>query len=250
MWYSRAKIVSPEQVRQHPSGWVHLDWRCTVSTVPSRARKSKRYTIYALIDPRFSSEPVTIAVRYIGITEDVYQRMRQHSRCEGNNVEKNAWIEELQKEQLMFIMHSLEKVKTLAEALAREQHWIQHYLQQGAKLTNVAGVPEDPSKPAEKKLQPFSYEHLATLYFKTADNRVVSLMRSTNRDFDAFIRHYVNLAEEWDVEDWSEDWRRKQVMNHLYRNGMEIELFDTPQDGEGKYLWLVERDPNPPEIIA
>ncbi|MGH2478882.1 MAG: GIY-YIG nuclease family protein [Ktedonobacteraceae bacterium] len=103
------------------------------------------HTVYALIDPR-SQE-----VRYIGITYNVYQRMRQHSRCEGHNKRKNAWIEELQQEQLMFSMHSLENVGTFDEALARELYWIKYYLNAGASLTNLAGVPKEPHYPDPNK---------------------------------------------------------------------------------------------------
>lgn len=248
MWYNvEAKIVEPERCYQHPPAWIHLIGDVPMPTVPSRARKSKRFTIYALIDPR------DMAIRYIGITEDVYQRMRQHSRCEGNNAEKTAWIEELQKEQLMFIMQSLEKVKTIEEALTREQHWIRHHLEQGAKLTNIAGVPSKLStekKPAEKQPDKFSYANLDKFYFKTEDNRVVSLMKSTNRDFHAFIQQHVKLSDDWDVEDWSDDWRRRKVMAFAHKNEIEIELLSKPEGGESRYLWIVERDPNPPEVIA
>jgi predicted GIY-YIG superfamily endonuclease len=107
-----------------------------MTTLPPYAKNGNNpqtYTVYALIDPRDQ------AIRYVGISYDVYQRMRQHSRCEGNNAAKNAWIQELQREQLMFIMRALEKVETLEAALEREQAWIKHLLRQGVKLTNIAG---------------------------------------------------------------------------------------------------------------
>src|SRR5690242_5540645 len=112
------------------------DRRCIMDdTVPQTEFQRNFYTVYALIDPRDT------AVRYIGITYDVYQRMRQHSRCEGNNVAKNAWIHDLQQEQLMFILYSLEKVKTFEKALVQEIYWIERCLEQGADLLNRANVP-------------------------------------------------------------------------------------------------------------
>src|SRR5216683_6354333 len=129
------KIVVSGGARNAPDR-IH-SWRnVPMTTLPPYAKNGNNpqtYTIYALIDPRDQT------IRYVGITYDVYQRMRQHSRCEGNNAAKNAWIQELQELQLMFIMRALEKVETLEAALEREQVWIQHLLRQGVKLTNIAG---------------------------------------------------------------------------------------------------------------
>lgn len=90
------------------------------------------YTIYSLIDPRNHT------TRYVGITVDVYQRFKQHIRCDGCNPEKDAWIQELKEKQLLVIMQSLEQVETLEEALRQEQYWIKHYSRLGVLLTNSA----------------------------------------------------------------------------------------------------------------
>ena len=91
--------------------------------------KQEIYTVYALIDPRDHS------VRSIGITDDIYGRMKAHLR-ETANMSKYAWIQELQKEQRVFIMHTLEQCKQHTQAVERETYWIQHYLKRGAPLLN------------------------------------------------------------------------------------------------------------------
>jgi predicted GIY-YIG superfamily endonuclease len=170
------------------------------------------YTIYALVDPRDQSS------RYIGITEDVYQRMRQHSRCEGNNERKNAWIKELQKEQLMFIMHSLEKVKTVEQALEREQHWIQYYLQQGANLTNRAGISASASKPLGPKWI-LSPEEAKQLFFKTSTGQIVNVPDAPSDEFDRFVKRYVQITESTDTGKWDKVQKR-QVLSHLLKHGI------------------------------
>src|SRR6267154_6094933 len=122
------------------------------------------YTIYALVDPRDK------ATKYIGITKDVYARMRQHSRCEGHNEQKNAWIKELQKEQLMFIMESLGKVKTFEQAIKEEAKWLRAYLDSDLPLLNIA-VPQSndpyakPQKVPSRKKQKFCVPDLPGVAF-------------------------------------------------------------------------------------
>jgi predicted GIY-YIG superfamily endonuclease len=88
------------------------------------------YFIYALIDPRDN------AVRYIGITNDVYARFYQHLRCDGTNVEKDNWIKELKTLNQMLLMRTLEEVETLGAVRVREQQLIRHYISTGSKLFN------------------------------------------------------------------------------------------------------------------
>jgi len=91
--------------------------------------KQEIYTVYALIDPRDH------AVRYIGMTDDIYRRLKAHLR-ETANMAKYAWIQGLQKEQRVFIMHTLEQCQQHAQAVERETYWIRHYLKRGAPLLN------------------------------------------------------------------------------------------------------------------
>lgn len=89
------------------------------------------YVVYALIDPRDQ------AVRYVGVTNDVYARFKQHIRCDSGNQEKDIWIQDLRDHQLMMVMQSLERVP-YEQAFIREQYWINHYLAAGAHLFNRA----------------------------------------------------------------------------------------------------------------
>lgn len=151
MWYNEGtKMIMSGGACDTPDR-THLDWRYVMNTVPHfvKSGKPSLYTIYALADPRDGS------IRYIGITYNVYSRMRQHSRCAGENARKNAWIQELQSLQLMFVMWSLEKTTTIEEALARELYWIRHYISKGADLTNVAGMPEPGYFDEERLEMPF-----------------------------------------------------------------------------------------------
>lgn len=88
------------------------------------------YTVYSLVDQRND------ASRYVGITDDVYKRFFQHVQCNGNNLDKNDWIQSLKDEGLMLIMKTLEVVDTVEEAREREQYWIHYYLREGASLLN------------------------------------------------------------------------------------------------------------------
>lgn len=92
------------------------------------------YTIYALEDQRYSG---TQAIRYIGITDDVYMRFYQHLRCDGSNKEKDEWIRGMKEAQIMMVMKTIEQVETLEEARDKEQQWIRHYLSLGVTLLNI-----------------------------------------------------------------------------------------------------------------
>lgn len=87
--------------------------------------------VYELVDPR------TDVVVYVGITNNPNQRFRVHLSDTGTNKNKGEWIEQLQGEHLEPRMRILEIVETKEEALEREKHWIQWYLQQGVALTNI-----------------------------------------------------------------------------------------------------------------
>jgi predicted GIY-YIG superfamily endonuclease len=101
-----------------------------MDTVPPHAQEGNPYTIYALIDPR------DLAVCYIGITNDVYDRFMQHLRCDGTNSAKDTWIAELKQENVMLIMKTLEVVETVEQARERETFWIHHHRFLGIPLFN------------------------------------------------------------------------------------------------------------------
>lgn len=208
-----------------------------MDTVPHSAL-SDNFTVYSLIDPRDN------AIRYIGITYDVYQRMRQHSRCAGYNEAKNAWIQELQNEQLMFIMHSLEKVRTIEQALEREAYWIVYYLEQGAKLFNIAGVanpvplnpPKQASKPRVIRNIPIHVDpwELCDYPIAKRNNQLVTVEHSTPEEFQAWL-DWNNIDEstteelEWEYVRKGLGWTfeyRYLVINHALNQGISLNLAD------------------------
>ncbi len=94
------------------------------------------FTVYALVDPRNG------LVRYIGITDDVYRRFREHIACDGRNRSKDAWIDGLKHAQMMLIMQTLEAVETVEQAREQEKYWVQHYRSIGANLLNHTILPK------------------------------------------------------------------------------------------------------------
>lgn len=87
--------------------------------------------VYELVDPR------TDAVAYVGITNNPNQRLRAHITDTETNDNKQAWIEQLQKEHLKPRMRILEIVESREEAVEREKYWIQYYIEHGKELTNL-----------------------------------------------------------------------------------------------------------------
>lgn len=49
--------------------------------------------VYALVDPR------TDAVAYVGITDNAYERFKDHVNFQDNNGKKDAWIQRLKDEK-------------------------------------------------------------------------------------------------------------------------------------------------------
>ncbi len=96
--------------------------------------RDRTYTIYALTDPRDNG------VRYIGITVNPDERLKQHIWGD-MNIRKREWIHELNRSGLAPIMYTIETAETEGEALEREAHWIQHYLSKGVKLVNILMTP-------------------------------------------------------------------------------------------------------------
>src|SRR5487761_1096917 len=223
MWYNEhTNIVLPGQCCKHSQAWKHLDWRCLMTTVSPRSQKGKLYTIYTLIDPRDQT------VRYVGITYDVYQRMRQHSRQEGNNKGKKARVRGFEELQNIFIMHSLEQVRTIEEALEREIYWIQHYLQQGAHLTNIAGMSGrdlgKAPKSGEKKI--ITPGEAAQLFFRTATGEIVSVPDSSWGDFDVFVKRYITVTSEEGQEGVWDKANKRYVLSYMLRHGISLALYD------------------------
>ncbi len=99
------------------------------------------YIVYSLIDPRDHK------ARYVGCSADLYARFLQHLRCDGTNVQKDIWIQDLRKAGYLPIVQTLEQVEAHEQAKAREDYWMHHYLYLGMPLLNV--VLPAPHKRAE-----------------------------------------------------------------------------------------------------
>lgn len=110
-----------------------------MATIPSYDSKHNPYTGYELVDPR-DNLPF-----YVGITDNVYRRLKEHIRCNGDNPDKDARMRELHKEQEIVIMRPLFRAKSYIDALSMEAEWISKYMTQGIQLLNIV-VPGEKRK--------------------------------------------------------------------------------------------------------
>lgn len=92
--------------------------------------------VYALRDPRDS------AFRYVGSTDDLATRYRQHKENRTrSNAKKRRWVTELKLRGMAPIMETLEECD-LHEMLAREAYWIQRLTLDGCDLLNRTLKPQ------------------------------------------------------------------------------------------------------------
>ncbi len=90
------------------------------------------YFVYELIDPR-TDEP-----RYVGMTSNPNDRMKQHLADSISNLDKWIWIQELAKEGLKPYMRIAEIVyDDLKVAIRKERNLIQEHIQAQKQLTNI-----------------------------------------------------------------------------------------------------------------
>lgn len=183
------------------------------------------HTGYELVDPR------DCLPFYVGITDDIYRRFRQHMRCNGQNPAKDARVKELQKEQQMMIMNVLFRAKSDSEALILETEWINKYLSQGIKLLNIVGVENPvivPKDPSLRKLKPYEMGvhvpigKMDQFWYRTEDGRVVNLEHSKAVDFDAFISRYIKIKDvnrlNWSLYD------RSRVVDFAEKKGVVLDF--------------------------
>lgn len=156
------------------------------------------YVIYALVDPRDN------AVRYVGITDDVYKRFLAHINCNGSNFAKNTWILELRAANKMVIMKTLEEVETRDQALAREACWIKrleminqpivNIIQRSsprmAKETNLRSVRKAVLEMARVPVSPSSPMSIEEMFFdhKMGINAIVRELSPQTKGGDKFQR--------------------------------------------------------------
>lgn len=99
------------------------------------------------------ADPITGAIRYIGMTNDPHVRHKAHCRENDDTDTKSRWIRELKKAKLLPSLLIVEQVESDDAIRERERYWIQFYLNQGANLTNTQ-VPSEPvggRKPISQK---------------------------------------------------------------------------------------------------
>lgn len=123
---------------------IRLDWRHIVNTLPQHAQNF--HFVYELVDPRDTS------IFYVGITQDLYTRFRQHMRRDGTNYLKDQRIGEILASGHLPIMRTRERVLTPLEASEREVYWIRYHLGQGVALVNIT-VAIDAAQRQPKKVQ-------------------------------------------------------------------------------------------------
>ncbi len=114
-------------------------------------KKEQTFTVYALIDPRDDS------IRYIGMTHNPDQRLKEHLRG-GGVILKRIWINELRQLGLVPTIQPIEKGLSLPAALERESFLIQHYLNAGNVLVNLRVTPYL-SYATRGKTPPMSFPH-------------------------------------------------------------------------------------------
>jgi hypothetical protein len=197
------------------------------------------FTIYRLRDPRENT------IRYIGITLNVFERFKQHLRCDGVNPAKDAWIRELEWAQLLPLLDSIERVGSFAEALDREKYWIGQYLQQGENLFNLAALPRTRLVKPQTSKNATSLEPVPHIPCHVEDwdiakfpvcmrhDRYVTVEYATEEEFQSWLEcngvdaSYVDrevLGEARRVTHWFT--RRCLIINDALDQGMSLELAD------------------------
>ena len=88
------------------------------------------YTIYAL------AEPLNGVVRYVGLSNDVKKRYREHVQRANNQFEKDTWILSLIDQQLLPTLLILEEnIAGEDKAREREEYWLNFYEEKDHILT-------------------------------------------------------------------------------------------------------------------
>lgn len=92
--------------------------------------------IYRWKDPRITD--IVLCTKYVGVTNNPNSRIGGHMLCDGTNPEKDAWIKDLLRLGLNPVMEIVEIVYDRRKvALAREQYWINYYIDLGCDLFNI-----------------------------------------------------------------------------------------------------------------
>lgn len=92
------------------------------------------YFVYKL------SHPISGDVCYVGITNNLYTRFKQHIGGDQATGKKDRWIKELKSEGLVPSISVIETVENEMQASEREIYWINFYSEKGVVLYNTTGV--------------------------------------------------------------------------------------------------------------
>lgn len=105
---------------------------------PKETAKDKvLHDVYRLRDPRNKS------IFYVGLSKNSQRRYRQHLACAGLNFKLNLRIQEILQSGLVPEMEIIEQaIPGSAKARERERFWINHHIQAGDLLTNIAEMDE------------------------------------------------------------------------------------------------------------
>jgi len=142
-----------------------------------------QYFIYQLVDPRDNLP------RYVGITQSMKARYDQHVAGELSNLQKNAWVQDLRRVNLLPLMKELERIDSSEfEALQRERHWIRSLIENGMPLVNKMGVVAEPMEKISFYLTPDEARKLNDLEYEQR-NRTG---RRVNRN--DLIRHLIDTC--------------------------------------------------------
>jgi len=97
----------------------------------------KLWTIYALICP------ITLSVRYIGITSgNLQKRLQSHLYGKDCNPDKYQWIIGLHSQELKPDIVPIDSIRgTKPQAEQRECYWIYEYIKEGHDLLNIKHIP-------------------------------------------------------------------------------------------------------------
>ncbi len=94
-----------------------------------------QYAVYALLDPTDQ------LVYYVGQTRNPRQRLVGHFKKRHHQGKKAEWVRSLKQNGQKPLMQILEIVPDKATALAKEQEWIRHFIEQGRSLFNAEAHP-------------------------------------------------------------------------------------------------------------
>jgi predicted GIY-YIG superfamily endonuclease len=171
--------------------------------------------VYSIDDPTKDYIPF-----YVGITIDLYERFKQHMRCDGTNVQKDRRIQEILAAGHLPIMRTIEQTEPFGEALEREAYWIIHYLNQGVVLTNLSGVPADRCLPIVKKERPKQRLDLIDLMDLKSYRLGKTELNARHCTFDEFVSFARSLVQIADTGNVRTVFQRRDFLNWCLQEGI------------------------------